>query len=141
MERLTERDEFGNANIIGVDSMDLQCNLGFDEFKRVTNALNKLAEYEDLEREGKMFTNRKLNRGAEIWVVEWTRRYGAFSGNTEQCYQAFTDKEEAYDFAESIRRANKLIGNTSQTSVTVTKQSSGLGRKEFIGVIKELFGM
>ena len=27
MERLTERDEFGNADIIGVDSMDLQCNL------------------------------------------------------------------------------------------------------------------
>lgn len=54
MERLTERDEFGNANIIGVDSMDLQCNLGFDEFNRVTNALNKLAEYEDLEEQGKL---------------------------------------------------------------------------------------
>ncbi len=47
--RLTERDEFGNADIIGVDSMDLQCNLEFDEFNKVTNALNKLAEYEDLE--------------------------------------------------------------------------------------------
>ncbi|HBI61681.1 MAG TPA: hypothetical protein DDY31_10815, partial [Lachnospiraceae bacterium] len=49
MGRFTERDEFGNADIIGVDSMGLQCNLKFDEFNRVTNALNKLAEYEDLE--------------------------------------------------------------------------------------------
>ncbi len=49
MERLTERDKFGNADIIGVDSMDLQCNLGIDEFNKVTNALNKLAEYEELE--------------------------------------------------------------------------------------------
>lgn len=49
MERLTKRDEFGNTDIIGVDSMDLQCNLEFDEFNKVTTALNKLAKYEDLE--------------------------------------------------------------------------------------------
>ncbi len=54
MERLTERDEFGNVDIIGVDSMDLQCNLEFDEFNKVTNALNKLAEYEDLVEQNKL---------------------------------------------------------------------------------------
>lgn len=54
MERSTERDEFGNANILGVDNMDLQCNLGFEEFNRVTKALNKLAQYEDLEEQGKL---------------------------------------------------------------------------------------
>lgn len=48
-KRLTERDEFGNANIIGVDSADLQLNLGFDEFNRVTNALNTLAHFEENE--------------------------------------------------------------------------------------------
>lgn len=48
MARLTQRDKFGNADIIGVDSMDLQCNLEFDEFNKVTNALNKLAEYEEI---------------------------------------------------------------------------------------------
>lgn len=32
---------------MGVDSMDLQCNLAFDEFNRVTQALNRLAHYED----------------------------------------------------------------------------------------------
>lgn len=52
--RLTEYDEFGNADIIGVESEDLQCNLEFDEFNRVTKALNKLAGYEDLEEQGKL---------------------------------------------------------------------------------------
>lgn len=52
MERLTKRDEYGNADIIGVDSEDLQLNLSFDEFNKVTAALNKLADYEDLEEQG-----------------------------------------------------------------------------------------
>lgn len=68
----------------------------------------------------------KLNSGVDTWVVEWTRRYGRFSGDTEQCYQAFTNKEEAEDFADSIRRAHRLIGNTSETNVSVRKQNSGL---------------
>ena len=46
-ERLTERDEYGNTDIVGVESADLQLNLEFDEFNKVTNALNRLAEYED----------------------------------------------------------------------------------------------
>ena len=47
MNRLTERDEYGNADIIGVDSEDLQLNLDFEGFNRVTEALNRLAAYED----------------------------------------------------------------------------------------------
>lgn len=70
----------------------------------------------------------QLNSGIDTWVVEWTRRYGQYHTDTEQCYQAFTDEDEAEDFADSIRRAHKLIGNTcwSETSVTVKKQKSGL---------------
>ena len=47
MKRLTELDEFGNADIIGVDSEDLQLNLEFKEFYLVIYALNRLAAYED----------------------------------------------------------------------------------------------
>lgn len=47
MERLTERDEYGNADIKGVDGANLQLNLDGDEFCRVTDALNMLAAYED----------------------------------------------------------------------------------------------
>jgi len=45
---MTERDEFGNTDIMGIDSADLQLNLNFDEFNKVTDALNRLAQYEDL---------------------------------------------------------------------------------------------
>lgn len=48
MERLTQFDEFGNADIVGVDSDDLQLNLDFEQFNKVTNALNQLAYYENL---------------------------------------------------------------------------------------------
>lgn len=46
-KRLTERDEFGNADIIGVDTADLQFNLDFEQMNLVTDALNKLADYEE----------------------------------------------------------------------------------------------
>lgn len=69
---------------------------------------------------------KQLSSGIDTWTVEWTRRYGEYSGDTEQCYQAFTNEEEANEFADSIRRAHKLIGNTSGTNVYVHKQS-GVG--------------
>ena len=47
MGRLTKRDEYGNADIIGVDSADLHLNLDFEEMNKVTEALNRLAELED----------------------------------------------------------------------------------------------
>lgn len=54
MERLTKRDEYGNADIIGVDSNELQLNLEFEELNKVTDALNRLATYEDTEEEGRL---------------------------------------------------------------------------------------
>lgn len=48
MTRLTNRDEFGNADIIGVD-MTIFLELPFDEFNLVTRAINKLAYYEENE--------------------------------------------------------------------------------------------
>lgn len=68
----------------------------------------------------------QLNSGLDTWVVEWTRRYGHYYGDTEQCFQGFTNEEEANEFADSIRRAHKLIGNTSENYVSVKKQKSGL---------------
>jgi hypothetical protein len=70
----------------------------------------------------------QLTSGVDTWVVEWTRRYGVYSNDTEKCFQAFTNKDEAEDFADSIRKAHKLIGNScwSETQVTVKQQKSGL---------------
>lgn len=45
-KRLTERDVFGNADIIGLSSEKLYSELCFSETNLLTKALNKLAELE-----------------------------------------------------------------------------------------------
>jgi hypothetical protein len=64
--RLTKRDEYGNADIIGVDSADLQLNLEFNGLNLVTAALNKLAAYEDAEAEGRLVVLKKASARAYI---------------------------------------------------------------------------
>lgn len=46
--RCTSRDEYGNANINGVD-MSFMLNLPYEEMVLVTQALNRLADFEDAE--------------------------------------------------------------------------------------------
>ena len=46
-KRLTERDEYGNADIIGLSTEKLFGELYFDEINLLTKALNKLAFLED----------------------------------------------------------------------------------------------
>ena len=68
-----------------------------------------------------------LTSGVETWIVQWTKRIGEYSGCTEKCFRGFTNKDEAYRFADSLRRAHALIGNTCNNEVRVYKeQSSGL---------------
>ena len=82
MKRFTERDEYGNADIVGVESRDLQLNLEFDEMNRVTAALNRLARYEDLEEQGRLVElpgaaphrQERITATARIpkeWLREW----------------------------------------------------------------------
>lgn len=68
MERLTVRDEYGNADIIGVLSSDIQLNLNYKDFNRVTDALNKLADYEDAEEQG-LSLKVHCNVGSTVWVI------------------------------------------------------------------------
>lgn len=69
---------------------------------------------------------KELNTAVDTYTVSWIRRYGQFHCDIEKAYQAFTNKEEAEKFAESIRRANELIGNTYGTKVTLTKSKNRL---------------
>lgn len=46
---MTRRDEFGNADIIGVNGADPQGKLRYVEFNRATAALDRLATYEELD--------------------------------------------------------------------------------------------
>lgn len=49
MDRLTERDEYGNADIIALSDImpELYASLSFSETNALTDALNRLAAYED----------------------------------------------------------------------------------------------
>lgn len=67
-KRLTERDEWGNADIIGVDSGNLQGNLMGDEFNNVTLALNRLAFFEDKIESGQGFIV-PCNVGETVWYL------------------------------------------------------------------------
>ncbi len=49
MNRLTERDEFGNADIIALSDImpEIYAGLSFSETNALTDVLNRLADYED----------------------------------------------------------------------------------------------
>ena len=60
-----------------------------------------------------------LTSDIETWSVRWNKRYGDFSGEYKEVAQFFTNKDEAKEFAESLKRANKLLGHTSGHLTTV----------------------
>lgn len=49
MNRLTQRDEYGNADIIALSDVmpELYASLSFSETNALTEALNRLGKYED----------------------------------------------------------------------------------------------
>lgn len=53
-KRLTERDEFNNAEVIGCDSTRWGGELSFDELNAMTNALNRLMLLEDKIEDGRL---------------------------------------------------------------------------------------
>lgn len=74
-KRMTERDEWGNADIIGVDSGNLQGNLMGDEFNRVTLALNRFADLEDKIESG-MLVELPCKVGDTVWVINAWMEFG-----------------------------------------------------------------
>ena len=64
--------------------------------------------------------------GLDTYMVQWEcrERYKYADGAVlSKRYQAFTDKQEANDFVEALRRAYNLLGDKG-FSVTVTKMVS-----------------
>lgn len=123
MKRITERDEFGNANIIGVESSDLQLNLGFEELNKVTAALNKLAEYEELEEKGKLIKP-FVGLGEMLYVPDKTMgRVRDFAIEKIEAYHS-----GIYAISQSGNVFNeKRIGK--DTFFTEEKAKGALGRK------------
>lgn len=57
--------------------------------------------------------HRTLTTDVETWVVRWNKRYGQYHSDYKEFAQFFSDKEEAKAFADSLQRATKLLGHTS----------------------------
>lgn len=72
-ERLTERDEFGNADIIGVDSEILAGALDFDGLNKLTSALNNFADLEDKIESGELdyVADRKTEQTITDLLIEF----------------------------------------------------------------------
>ena len=79
----------------------------------------------------KIFTRKtkELTTDIDTWIVVWKTYKCHFSDGSypyvEQCYQAFTNKEEAEEYAEALNKAMQLLQITSLPDAIVKKQEPG----------------
>ena len=66
-ERMTERDEYGNVDIVDVDMVEMSGRLTFTDLFRVTKALSRLAELEDKIENGTLV---EVPKGAVVLTPE-----------------------------------------------------------------------
>lgn len=69
---------------------------------------------------------KQLTSDIDTWIVKWkTYKYRFSDGNhpdVKECYKAFTDKGEAYEYAQALNDAMKLLGMTALPEAVVYKQ-------------------
>lgn len=109
MNRCTERDEFGNADIKGIDSQILYENLDFHQMNRLTYALNKLAAFEDLCEE--------LNIDGPKGTIEALREklgFIRFSDGYDEENQKEVHKIEFLLYADEYPKLNKQYVKTAK---------------------------
>lgn len=46
---------------------------------------------------------------AKVWMVSWDARYGSYSGDWKRVSKAFLNENDAQDFAQSLKDAQKLL--------------------------------
>lgn len=64
--------------------------------------------------------HKTLTTDLETWCVRWNKRYGKYSTDYREVAQFFGSKDEAEEFADSLRRANKLLGHTCSATTWVS---------------------
>lgn len=69
---------------------------------------------------------KELTTDVDTWIVKWTTYKSSFSGvrfpNSEECYQAFTNYDEAIEFRDALNDAMRLLHITALPDATVSKQ-------------------
>lgn len=71
---------------------------------------------------------KELHSDIDTWIVEWKTYECSFIGirypNVKECYKAFTNKDEAYEYAKALNDAMKLVGITALPKAKVYKQEA-----------------
>lgn len=70
---------------------------------------------------------KELKTDIDTWIVKWTTYKCEFLNSVrypkvEECYKAFTDKNEAEEYASALNDAMKLLGITSLPDAKIYKQ-------------------
>ena len=68
---------------------------------------------------------KELHSDLDTWIVEWkTYTYGVAIQfpDVKKCYQVFSNKDEANEYASALNDAMKLVGITSLPKAKVYKQ-------------------
>lgn len=68
----------------------------------------------------------ELKTDVDTWIVKWKTYKYKFSDCSypcvKECYKAFTDKNEAEEYASALNDAMKLLGITALPNATVYKE-------------------
>lgn len=69
---------------------------------------------------------KELHSDIDTWIVKWKTYESSFTGirfpDVKECYKAFTDKNEADEYADALNNAMKLVGITALPKAKVYKQ-------------------
>ncbi len=68
---------------------------------------------------------KELHSDIDTWIVKWkTYTFGISINypNVKECYKAFTNKDEANEYAKTLNDAMKLVGITALPDASVYKQ-------------------
>ena len=69
---------------------------------------------------------KELHSDIDTWIVKWKTYESSYSGinypKVKECYKAFTDRDEAYEYQSALNSAMKLIGITALPYAEVYKQ-------------------
>ena len=70
---------------------------------------------------------KELHSDIDTWIVKWTTYKSDFLSSIQypkvvECHKAFTNKDEAHEYAKALNDAIKLVGITSLPDAEVYKQ-------------------
>ena len=68
---------------------------------------------------------KELHSDIDTWIVKWTTYENDWNvkyPKVKECYKAFTNKEEATEYANALNDAMKLVGITALPNAEVYKQ-------------------